>query len=49
MPMADKGKRSQRYPSKNRGINGNGSMQKGGGSTGKHKGGLGGGGSKKGY
>ena len=40
MPAKGKGKKAQRYPSKNRGINGNGSMQKGGGASGKHKGGM---------
>ena len=37
MTMAKKtGKRSYRNPGKSRGIKGNGSNQKGGGSTGKH-------------
>lgn len=41
MPAKGKGKRSQRYPAKNRGVMGNGKMQSGGGSSGKSKGSMG--------
>lgn len=41
MGSMSKNDMSQRYPSYNRGINGNGTNQKGGGSTGKHTGGMG--------